>query len=229
MRMTENTVMTGQNHLHDAPPAGQIKAALTRPFSRDQIRFKPGSGEWYPYIEGDDMQDRLIEAIGNTFDLSLDTCMTVGSNIVVSGHLSIPGLGRRAGMGVQEHTSRAGKEMGADMLKGALADLMKSCLHKFDCGTQVRRMAPLKAPTGRDVRLNPRQVDAYLNRYFSATPPGGARPMSADQPSPTGPPDITDMRCEGCPTIMNQAQVAYSMHHLKRRLCNNCQKVAANG
>ncbi len=164
--MDANTVLRGQNDYEDVPSPSAIKRVLTAPFGREFIRFREIDGDWLPYIEGDDLRDRLIRATRNRFDLAMGDWHWKDQQVIAYGHLDIPGLGRRGGIGSMKHTSNAGKDMSPAMLHGLVTDLLKNALIAFDCGTQVRRMDSINFDPRKDrARLQP-----YLDYYF---PPAG--------------------------------------------------------
>ncbi len=147
------------------PDRLEIVARLAHPFRWRDVSFKLGGGkQYYPYIDVDTLTDRLNEATGNYWDLTIESWEWREKMLVVYGHLEIPGLGRRGGVGVQEHTSAAGNEMGADLVKGVRSDLLKNCLVLFGCGDQVRRMDPL--PFDPYDKANVDRQKPYVNNYF---------------------------------------------------------------
>lgn len=161
-----------EHHAGEHKPA-MIIARLTAPFGISDIRFKKGGGgKWYPYFDNDAITVRLNSATGNRWDLTMEPWEWRGTYVAAYGHLEIPGLGRRAGVGVQEHQSSAGNEMGADMIKGLRADLLKNCAVAFGCGDQFRSMDPI--PFDPDIEQNQARLDNYLRHYFASEPTSAA-------------------------------------------------------
>ncbi len=155
--------------MYTLPPADpaveEMRARLTAPFRRSEIRFKRGAkGKWFPYFGYDTLLDRLNEATGNRWSLEVANWEWRDKNLVVFGHMEIPGLGRRAGLGMQEHTSTSGNEMGADMIKGVRADLTKCCLVSFGCGAQARAMDEIEFDPFD--AANRARIRKYLDFYF---------------------------------------------------------------
>lgn len=150
---------------------------LKAPFSRRDLRFKEGvSGKkWFPYFDVDCLTDRLNDATGNCWDLSMEKMERYDTLLICYGHLSITGLGRRAGVGIQEHTSPGGKAMGADMLKGVRADLLKNCGILFGLGAQVRTMDALSFDPEDD--RNAGRLQPYLDFYFPNDAPAAESPL----------------------------------------------------
>lgn len=223
--MHTNTVLQGRNEFEDAPSPKAIKAVLTAPFGREHLRFRKIDKEWMPYFEGDDLLDRLIEATNNTFDLVMGDWEWKDQQVFAFGHLEIPGLGRRAGAGHMQHTSSRGNEMGAALLRGLATSMMKDCLVRFGCGDQVRRIPPMRVDP--DDGRNSAELHRWLARWFPVDEVAG---VQSPPPSAAASMTDTDLRCEECPTILTPGLATYSERNFGgRRLCNNCQKVAANG
>lgn len=237
--MKSNTVLQGRNDFEHAPSPATINRILRAPFGREHLRFRHIDRDWIPYFEGDDLLDRLIEATNNTYDLVMGDWQWKDQQVFCFGHLEIPGLGRRAGAGHMQHTSNSGKDMGAALMRGLATNMMKDCLIRFGCGDQVRRMEPMHVDP--DNPRNSAEIHRWLDRWFPVgdvdqavtSPPiplssrkGEQEGAPARSPSTTD----TDLRCEGCPTILTPGLATYSERNFEgRRLCNNCQKKAANG
>jgi hypothetical protein len=132
---------------------------LLEPFPQSAIEHKQGMS----YIAHDKIRLRVIEATDNAFDwvvtstdYRIDGAVRARKDgnvppvMIVTGQLTIPGLGTRTGIGVQ--TLEAGS--GEDMYKGAESDAFKRAAMSFgvalkqlytDDGKPQREPAPLRA------------------------------------------------------------------------------------
>ena len=143
----------------------ELISKLTAPFKRSDLRFKKGGGgKWYPYFDVDAIVDRLNAATDNQWDFFIDDWHWSEKALVTYGHLLIPGLGKRGGIGIQEIQSAAGNDMGADMIKGSRADLLKNCAVLFGVGDQYRSMDAL--PFDPMLPANRERIVPYLDHYF---------------------------------------------------------------
>jgi hypothetical protein len=118
-----------------------ISDALRAPFSRDCIKSRVGAGnKRFEYVEGYLVLHRLNDATGNGWDFRVTdikiqpkTKTTKNGDTIQSelwicfGELTIPGLGTRSGIGVQDVDERSGE----DLIKGALTDCIKHCAKHF--------------------------------------------------------------------------------------------------
>jgi hypothetical protein len=128
--------------------ASEISNHLRMPFPVDVIEEKNG----LLYVPHEIVRDRLIEATGNNFSWSIDQVMfreTSGevrrandrdtgeivrpSVMIVIGTLDIPGLGKRAGIGVHPLDKGAGEDAA---YKSAESDAVKRAAMAFGVGLQ---------------------------------------------------------------------------------------------
>lgn len=119
-----------------------ISDALGVPFPRSAIKEHPQTK--LSYVAGHTYIHRLNDATGNTWDWRIvrQDFHPYGATgkgnarllITVIGELTIPGLGTRAGMGVQVVTADTG---GEDMWKGAMTDAIKGAAKLFGVGLEL--------------------------------------------------------------------------------------------
>jgi hypothetical protein len=151
------------------PAREEINRILMAPFGRGDVRFKKGDGsKFYPYFDIESLTDRLIEATNNFYNFEIQNWEWREHSLVAYGHLELPWLGKRAGIGQQEHTSKQGNEMGADLVKGVRSDLLKNCALLFGLGRQVRRMDAISFDPA-DPRYEGRLAQ-YLEYFFPECP-----------------------------------------------------------
>jgi hypothetical protein len=115
---------------------------LGTPFPQSAIQIHPQTK--LKYVAGHTYIHRLNDATGNTWDWKLvrQDFHPYGATgkgnarllITVIGELTIPGLGTRAGMGVQVVTADTG---GEDMWKGAMTDAIKAAAKLFGVGLEL--------------------------------------------------------------------------------------------
>jgi Rad52/22 family double-strand break repair protein. len=119
-----------------------ISDALGVPFPRSAIQTHPQTK--LSYVAGHTYIHRLNDATKNTWDWKIvrQDFHPYGATgkgnarllITVIGELTIPGLGTRAGMGVQVVTADTG---GEDMWKGAMTDAIKAAAKLFGVGLEL--------------------------------------------------------------------------------------------
>lgn len=127
--------------------AEQITATLLEPFPQDVIEDKQGMA----FIGHEYIRMRLIEATGNQFSFTIDnveyrndgamkprTDKNTGEIVetpvcVVTGTLTIPELGSRTDVGVQEIQAGGGAD---SSYKGAASDCLKRCAMSFGVALQ---------------------------------------------------------------------------------------------
>jgi hypothetical protein len=168
-----------------------ITAALAEPFPQSLIEEKQGKS----YIAAEHVRMRLIEATGNRFDFAVQsmeirndgalrdrTDRSTGEVIptpvcVVVGTLTIPGLGSRTDVGVQEIQAGGGADAA---YKGAQSDCLKRCAMDFGVGLKQLYIDGGKTP-------------APTRNYRDTETPQTASRRPSDQnrpePSPLGPTD----------------------------------------
>ena len=161
---------------------------LLEPFPQSAIEKKQGMA----YIAHDTIRMRVIEATDNAFDWVVtgmeyrnDGVVKERQNrstgemftpqvMIVTGNLSIPGLGTRTGIGVQ--TLEAGS--GEDMYKGAESDAFKRAAMSFgvalkqlytdDGKPQQAQQQPAPPPAPKPLHLDQADIDRFMGRIFDA-------------------------------------------------------------
>lgn len=153
---------------HDPTDARRIIDALTVPFRRDQISQRKIGGRMLDYVEGHEYITRLNEASPAwSFRMTRSDMQPLHVTrydkqtrqpyetdlpcLIVHGELTIPGVGTRAGIGVQMVEDNAGE----DVMKGALTDCLKNCAKYFGLGLHMYSgdmPAPAQEPSGASVR-----------------------------------------------------------------------------
>lgn len=135
--------------MSDQQPS-DVTAALSVPFPQAAIQVKQVPGQRpLSYVAGHTYIHRLIDATSNVWDWQIKSFdprpygETAGKNgqpgnarllLIVTGTLTIPGLGSRDGMGVQVVTAETG---GEDMWKGAQTDAIKAAAKLFGVGLEL--------------------------------------------------------------------------------------------
>jgi hypothetical protein len=120
-------------------------SALIEPFPKQAIQVKQVPGQRpLSYVAGHTYIHRLIAATDNQWDWQIKSFdprpygSTKAGNpqllLIVTGTLTIPGLGSRDGMGVQVVTAETG---GEDMWKGAQTDAIKAAAKLFGVGLDL--------------------------------------------------------------------------------------------
>jgi hypothetical protein len=115
-----------------------ITEALMQPFPAELLDEKNGM----TYVPAEYVRERLIAATGNCFDWSIksvefredNVAQSHGVGVVVCicvGDLTIPGMGTRSGLGVQEIIERQGADAA---YKGASSDALKRAAMEFGVG-----------------------------------------------------------------------------------------------
>lgn len=123
-------------------------AALSEHFPTQAVRQRRGGGNTvFDYVAGPDIIRRLIRATQGQWSWHIKTCefrplppyrdrsgeMKEQSLVVVMGELTIPGLGTRAGIGVQKITEAGGE----DLVKGASTDALKKAATLFGVALEL--------------------------------------------------------------------------------------------
>lgn len=116
----------------------EISKRLGTPFPKTAIKTRRGGGgKDLSYVEGHTVIHRLNEATGNTWDLDVReiTTLQLGNRIVLQARvaLTIPGLGTREHIGVQEVNERGGE----DLVKGVVTDALKKAATLFGVGLEL--------------------------------------------------------------------------------------------
>lgn len=165
-----------------------INAALLAPFDASLIEDKQGKR----YIGHEQIRMRVIEATGNKFDWVVtgreirdqdgvirarSKTGTIPPVMIVDGMLTIPGLGARAGTGVQVLEEGAGE----DTYKAAESDAFKRAAMAFGVGLSQLYMSATSAPPARATsRPQTRQQSAPTPEPAAQPPtPVGKKPASS--------------------------------------------------
>lgn len=115
----------------------ELLARLGEPFPDHAVKQrKGGGGQMLSYISGDTIIRRLNHVAGAwDFRITATDWRPFGTDmlIVVTGDLTIPGLGTRAGIGVQVVRERGGE----DLVKGAQTDSLKKAAVSFGVGLEL--------------------------------------------------------------------------------------------
>lgn len=123
----------------------QLRRALEAAFPDHAIKQRQGGGgSRFDYVEGFTIIRRLNEATGGTWDWAIRSFefrplppTRAGKDqslVVVTGELTIPGLGTRAGVGVQ----KVSEDGGEDLVKGASTDALKKAATLFGVALDLR-------------------------------------------------------------------------------------------
>jgi hypothetical protein len=107
-------------------------------FPKEAIkRRQGGGGRSFDYVEGHSVINRLNAATDNTWDLAVReiTTLQLGTRTVLQARvaLTIPGLGTREHLGVQEVNDRGGE----DLIKGVVTDALKKAATLFGVGLEL--------------------------------------------------------------------------------------------
>jgi hypothetical protein len=116
----------------------KITEDLMKPFPAEILDDKQGM----TYVPAEYVRERLIAATGNCFDWSIKSVEFREDNVAQShgvgvlvcicvGDLTIPGMGTRSGLGVQEIIERQGADAA---YKGASSDALKRAAMEFGVG-----------------------------------------------------------------------------------------------
>lgn len=112
----------------DQKPPDLILKALGEPFPRQAIKSRQGGGgKSFSYIETHAVIHRLNSATNGCWDFRVVNVEWRADLLIVQGELTIPGLGTRAGFGVQKVAPNAGE----DLVKGGASDSLKKCATLF--------------------------------------------------------------------------------------------------
>ena len=140
----EDTISVAEDSLQ--PYRNEVGAKLAKPFAQNLIKQRQGAkGMMLDYVPGHTVIYRLMSATDNDYSFTYSFPPIIQSSIenvynkntkkyedkmvhtlIVGVELTIPGLGTRAGLGVQKMQSAS-----EDMLKGALTDALKNAAKYF--------------------------------------------------------------------------------------------------
>lgn len=125
----------------DEQYANDLLRDLAAPFSDRALKSRKGSGGHdFRYVEAETVIRRLNRvAVGWDFRITdrvwrefeqanKDGVLKRYVNLITFGEMTIPGLGTRAGTGVQIFEDQMGSE---DMIKGSSSDCLKNCAKLF--------------------------------------------------------------------------------------------------
>lgn len=118
--------------------------ALGKPFPKEAVKTRVGGGgAKFDYVAGYTVIHRLNDATGGQWSWHVksfefrpagtDRYGKEVSLVVVTGELTIPGLGTRAGIGVQKVTENGGE----DLVKGASTDALKKAATLFGVALEL--------------------------------------------------------------------------------------------
>lgn len=121
-----------------------LLSALGKPFPKEAIKTRQGGGgAKFDYVAGHTVIHRLNDATGGmwswhvkSFDFRPAGTDRYGKEqhlVVVTGELTIDGLGTRAGIGVQKVTENGGE----DLVKGASTDALKKAATLFGVALEL--------------------------------------------------------------------------------------------
>lgn len=142
---------------------------LTRAFPASAIKQRSGGGgRMLDYVEGHTVIHRLNEATGNNWEMAVRSISRQdlgGGRSLMTAHvaLTLPGLGTREHIGIQEVTANAG-----DLVKGAVTDALKKAATLFGVGLELY---------GPDYEAG--EVDAAPAPLPAPRPQAAARPAAA--------------------------------------------------
>lgn len=106
---------------------------LTRDFPAQAIKYREGGGgKRMAYLETQTVVRRLNEATENSWDFRVTRFEWHGDLLIATGEMTLPGLGTRAGTGVQRV-----HEKSEDLVKGAASDCLKNCARLFGVGLSL--------------------------------------------------------------------------------------------
>src|SRR3990167_5360893 len=105
-----------------------ILDTLGKPFPDTALKQREGGGNRrFTYVETHTVIHRLNDACPDGWDWRIVKQEWHGELLICYGELTIPGLGTRAGIGVQKVSERGGE----DLIKGASSDALKKAATLF--------------------------------------------------------------------------------------------------
>lgn len=124
--------------------ARSLLEKLGKPFPKEAVKSRQGGGNTkFDYVAGFTVIHRLNDATGGVWNWEIksfdfrpagtDRYGKEVSLVVVTGELTIPGLGTRAGIGVQKVTENGGE----DLVKGASTDALKKAATLFGVALEL--------------------------------------------------------------------------------------------
>lgn len=113
----------------------EVLAALGQAFPEHAIKTRQGrGGRGFRYVETHTVIHRLNSACPEGWSWRITRVEWRPDVLVVTGELEIPGLGSRAGTGIQELGEKTG---GGDLIKGAASDALKKAATLFGVGLEL--------------------------------------------------------------------------------------------
>lgn len=110
-----------------------VLAGLSEPFPRNAIRQRQGGGgKMLDYIDTPTAIRRLNRVCGN-WSWKINTVDFRNNLCIVTGTLTIPGLGSRDGIGVQMVNEKGGE----DLVKGGSSDALKKAATLFGMALEL--------------------------------------------------------------------------------------------
>lgn len=117
-----------------APSVAEMVARLAADFPASAIKSRIGRGNvLMSYVDTKTVIRRLNEATGGHWELHVLNLDWRPELLVATVALTIPGLGRREHMGIQE----IGPKQGGDLVKGAVSDGLKKAATLFGVGLDL--------------------------------------------------------------------------------------------
>ena len=155
----------------------EILDALGKPFPPQAIEQRKGGGGTFSYVATETVIRRL-NAATPCWDFRVTGHEWAGDVLIAFGELTIPGLGTRAGTGVQRCADLSKSE---DLVKGAASDALKKCATLFGValdlyGPDLEAGAPAPTPIRAAAPAPERPAPQRLS---GATAPRPVPPKSA--------------------------------------------------
>ena len=153
----------------------EARQILSRPFPREAIKQRRGGGgKMLDYVEGHTVIHRLNEATYNDWNIEIKKIERIdqpNGKTVMTAHvaLTIPGMGTREHIGIQEVDANAG-----DLIKGCVTDAMKKAATLFGVGLELygedfeAQAAEAERFEGVRVQVNQRVIPDTVEERISA-------------------------------------------------------------
>jgi len=168
---------------HAVASPREILDALSKPFPPQAIEQRKGGGGTFAYVATETVIRRL-NAASPCWDFRVTGHEWAGDVLIAFGELTIPGLGTRAGTGVQRCADLSKSE---DLVKGAASDALKKCATLF--GVAIDLYGPdleAGAPAPTPIRAaTPATSGPAPQRLSGATAPRAVAP-APPRPAPAG-------------------------------------------
>jgi hypothetical protein len=147
------------------------KEVLSRPFTPEQIRTRPGqNGKTIAYVETHAVITRLNDAADFAWSFELVNHQVLADEVIVLGKLTIDGIAKMAFGGSTVTRDAKGKDVSlADDLKSAASDATKKCASLFGVGLELYGAGPQTQAPAREEQAPPSRVeDRLTSRQLSA-------------------------------------------------------------